>query len=389
MNDDNDGELFADDDELLEDIHPSDYRSLLVYSRDWTVGTILEQIKEGNINLDPEFQRRNAWNDEKRSGLIESLIVGIPVPQLVFAEDPEKRKSYIVIDGRQRLLTIAGFVNPEIEFWNKSVLRSLKLRKDLDGESYESLAKTDKDAHRELTNADVRCAVIASREETNDLLYYVFYRLNSGSVSLSTQELRQALSRGEFSRYLSKKTKRKIKLHSAMGLTGPDNRYRDSEVLLRYFAFSLFLEKYRGDLKDFLDKSMERLNKEWSKFGSKVEEEYKNLNAAIQRMESVFGKDGVGRRPLEGGGYDRRFNRALFEVEVYYFKLISAEDLVGKEEKLRKAFEKMFLEDSDFRAAVSTTTKALEQYRIRFTAMQRVINRALTLRLSAPAFQKP
>ncbi len=75
--------------------------------------------------------------------------------------------------------------DPEIDFWNKSVLKNLKLRKDLDGESYESLAKTDKDAHRELTNADVRCAVIASREATNDLLYYVFYRLNSGSVSMS------------------------------------------------------------------------------------------------------------------------------------------------------------------------------------------------------------
>ncbi len=78
-----------------------------------------------------------------------------------------------------------------------------------------------------------------------------------------------------------------------MGLTGPDNRYRDSEVLLRYFAFSLFLEKYGATFKDFLDKSMERLNEAWSKFGSKVEEEYKNLNTAIQKIE-VFGKMGSG-----------------------------------------------------------------------------------------------
>jgi hypothetical protein len=299
LSDETDGQLFADDDQLLEDIHPSDYRSLLVYSRDWTVGTILEQIKEGNINLDPEFQRRNAWNDEKRSGLIESLIVGIPVPQLVFAENPAKRKSYIVIDGRQRLLTIDGFVNTDIEFWGKPVLQNLKLRKDLNGETHESLAVNHKDAHRELTNADVRCAVIASREAANDLLYYVFFRLNSGSVSLSTQELRQALSRGEFSRYLSKTTKKTIPLHAIMGLTGPDNRYRDAEVLLRYFAFSLFLSKYRGNLKEFLDQAMDRLNREWTTYEPRIAEEYKSLNLAMRQLKSVFGSDGVGRRPLE------------------------------------------------------------------------------------------
>jgi hypothetical protein len=86
----------------------------VVYSRDWTVGTILAQIEQGNIDLNPNFQRRNAWNDEKRSRLIESLIIGVPIPEIVLAEDRERRKSFIVIDGKQRLLSILGYVHPEI-----------------------------------------------------------------------------------------------------------------------------------------------------------------------------------------------------------------------------------------------------------------------------------
>ena len=87
-----------------------DFNSLVVYSRDWTVETIYNQIEQENIDLDPKFQRRHAWQDDKKTRLIESLITGMPVPEVVFAEHPKKKRSFIVIDGKQRLLTIAGFI---------------------------------------------------------------------------------------------------------------------------------------------------------------------------------------------------------------------------------------------------------------------------------------
>ena len=79
--------------EIIEDIalKPKDISDLVVYSRDWTVETIVNQIKKSNIDLNPKFQRRNAWNDDRRSKLIESLIIGIPVPEIVLAEDVKKK----------------------------------------------------------------------------------------------------------------------------------------------------------------------------------------------------------------------------------------------------------------------------------------------------------
>lgn len=107
----------------LDDIGQTNEKAnLIVFSRDWTVATILNQIEQGNIDLNPGFQRRNAWNDKKRSKLIESIMIGYPIPEIVLAEDKNKRNSFIVIDGKQRLLTIAGFKNPEAyQYWTKKI----------------------------------------------------------------------------------------------------------------------------------------------------------------------------------------------------------------------------------------------------------------------------
>lgn len=75
--------------EINEDVLPENESEIVVYSRDWTIDTIISQIEQKNIDLNPKFQRRNAWDDARRSMLIESLIAGLPVPEIVLAEDPK------------------------------------------------------------------------------------------------------------------------------------------------------------------------------------------------------------------------------------------------------------------------------------------------------------
>src|ERR1700739_1003122 len=105
----NEDDVVNDNKEIIEDIASFDPTSIVVYSRDWTIETVYNQIINDNIDLNPQYQRRNAWTDEKRSKLIESIIIGYPVPEIVLAEDTVKKKSFAVIDGKQRLLTVAGF----------------------------------------------------------------------------------------------------------------------------------------------------------------------------------------------------------------------------------------------------------------------------------------
>ena len=97
--------------EDLEDLeHQNDWADgAVLWSTDWTCETVVSQLERGNIELNPTFQRRSAWTDKKQSLFIESLILGLPIPQLILAEDKNRKGSFIVIDGKQRLLEIRRF----------------------------------------------------------------------------------------------------------------------------------------------------------------------------------------------------------------------------------------------------------------------------------------
>ncbi len=251
-------EVISDNEEIIEDISPFDPSDIVVYSRGWTIETIFSQIKGNNIDLNPKYQRRNAWNDFKRSKLIESILIGYPVPEIVLAEDPKQKKSFAVIDGKQRLLTIAGFISPETYgYWDRPILTGLSVKQNLNKVTFSELSGNAKysDDFRQFLNASLRCTIITNFKE-NDILYDIFYRLNSGSVPLSTQELRQVLNRGEFANYLISTTNDLQPIHLVMKLTEPDKRLRDIEVLLRCISMILFGGTYTGNLKVFLDNAM-------------------------------------------------------------------------------------------------------------------------------------
>ncbi|HEL7888751.1 TPA: DUF262 domain-containing protein [Stenotrophomonas maltophilia] len=346
--------------------------SLVVYSRDWTVETILRQVEQGNIDLNPKFQRRNAWNDVKRSKLVESLIIGVPVPEIVLAEDVNKKKSFIVIDGKQRLLALAGFAEPaKYRSWDRPLLRGLQARPDLNDDDVASL-QAKPDDYRQLMNADIRCTVI-SNYQSSDVLYDIFYRLNTGSVPLSSQELRQVLKKGPFSDFLISVTDNVLPLHDVMRLGGPDNRLRDAEIVLRYIAISMNGMQYRGSLTPFLDDSMEMINSHWAQLKGPVEALFHELNDATLKLIDKFGKK-VGRKVVEGK-YESRFNRALFEVQTYYFGKIPDHLLAGvPAPDVVNAFADFCSNSAEFLDSIETTTKNLRRYRARFDLFRGFVN---------------
>ena len=325
--------------EITDDLEPQDLSQLIVFSRDWTIETIDNQIEQGNIQMNPGFQRRNAWDDTRRSRLVESLIAKLPVPEIVLAEDPRKPRSFIIIDGKQRLLTINGFIHPQSKYWDNPHLQPLKLLPKLSGKSYEDLKGANfSDEYRCFINADIRCTIIGGIKNT-DVLYDVFHRLNSGSVPLSTQELRQVLHKGDFADFLIKETNEVGNLHRVLSLDAPDTRLRDAEILLRFIALLLFAKVYRGNLKKFLDDAMGSATAKWDIYHLKVVESAKELNNAISSLENVFSIDQIGRKfNAKANRFERRFNRVLFEVEAFYFRLIPLNKLKAGKARFLKGF---------------------------------------------------
>ncbi|EON77538.1 hypothetical protein ADIS_1941 [Lunatimonas lonarensis] len=379
-----------DNDEIIEDIAPFETSSIVVYSRDWTIETMFSQIISKNIDLNPKYQRRNAWNDDKRSKLIESIIIGYPIPEIVLAENPLQKKSFAVIDGKQRLLTIAGFINPEeFGYWdNGGKLIKLTVLKNLVGYSYNDIKSNEKlsNEFREFLNAALRCTIITNFQ-ANDVLYDIFYRLNSGSVSLSTQELRQVLNRGEFADFLIETTNSIQPLHLVMNLSEPDKRLRDIEVLLRCLSMIEFSNTYSGNLKQFLDGTMAIMTKEWESYKTKVATIYHLINDSIELLKDIFGDYRFVGRKFTNDKPESRFNRVILEAQLFFFTRLPKE-LINENtiDKFKIGFINLCQNDSEFRSSVESSTKNIDSYRVRFQKLQHLMNESFGSNLNINPF---
>jgi len=361
------------DDDVDELSRPN--KDLVVYSRDWTVQTIISQIEQGNIDLNPSFQRRNAWKDDKRLRLIESLLLKYPVPEIVLAERSDKKRSFIVIDGKQRLQTIAGlYLSETYNIWNENKfgysknipeLSKVALNDFLTGKAYSDLK-------RELDNSDIRCTII-SNYDNEDILYDIFYRLNTGSTPLSSQELRQVLNKGGFSEYLISLTNTNLPVHKVLDIEKADDRLMDVDLVLRTLAFYTNGYNYRGSQKLFLDNYVNALNQDWQ---NKICETDRNVNEimnSIDFLSNIINYINIGRK-ISNNAFDWRFNKMLFEVQVLYSTrmknpLINPATISHYKEGLE-----ILLSDPEFSSSIESSTKTIDKYKIRFSKYEAFIN---------------
>lgn len=331
-----------DEDDLRGGI---DFRDAVVMSVDWTVDTIYQQIKKGNIQLDPVFQRRGAWDDVRKSRLIESIIVGMPIPNIVLAESRQGKGRFIVIDGKQRLLSIKEFFDGEL------ALKGLDIKLELNGRSFSDL---DRDDRNYFENSTIRSTLVRNWSD-DKFLYAIFYRLNSGSLPLSPQELRRALVGGHLLDEIEEYITASDPFQAVFGV-GLDRRMRDSELVLRFIAFDMALPKYDGDLKRFLDDIVSMCEEDWKASKSSVERSLSRLDRALVCARKVFAGDAF--KKYGDSGYERRMNRAVFDVVARTF---SDDDVAEWCESHAEDVVELFVTVcgfSEFKESVEKTTKS-------------------------------
>lgn len=368
-------ELYLNDEEGIENEDdlgnqdPSIYSKAVIWGTDWTTETIVNQLKRTNIDLNPDFQRRDAWSPNKKSKFIESLILGLPVPPIILAERKDKKNSFLVIDGKQRLLSIMQFCSEEgNKLFNRLFLQELEILSQLNKKNYNLLEDIpgEIDYKTQFDNQTIRTIVIKNWPNEK-FLYTVFLRLNTGSLKLSPQELRQALHPGDFLVYVNNYSETSLIVQEILKLKKVDSRMRDVEIILRYFAFKNFLNEYKGNLKEFLDDSCNKLNKDWGKNKDKYKKQTNDLEKAITFTTKIFGEKNRFSKYISGN-YTNIFNRTIFDIMVFYF---SDSDIRNKSDQytseIRSAFEDIMSNDDKFISSVSSSTKDLERTRNRYT----------------------
>jgi hypothetical protein len=357
----------------------------VVTGTDWTTETILNQLRKENIFLDPVFQRRDAWSQSRKGKFIESIVLGLPIPQLVLAESQDSKGTFIIIDGKQRLLTLQQFAGFNLDPDQKPLtLKGLLVRKDLNGKTYADF-QADASLKRYLTafeNQTIRTVVVRGWQ-SEKVLYIIFYRLNTSSVPLSPQELRQALHPGPFLRFAATYSETSPGLQRILHLKRPDFRMRDVELLVRYFAFKNYISTYSGNLKDFLDRTCKDLNREWKKRKVEILEQAGEFERAVSATFKILGRESAFRK-WDGERFEARFNRAIFDIMIYYF---SEREARQKALKMRNGIKSRFKElcsgNETFLKSLETTTKSIEATSIRYRTWGRAL-RGLGLPVAVP-----
>jgi hypothetical protein len=361
-----------------------DFRDVVLAPSDWTVQTLLSQMNSGNFELDPDFQRRNAWTDSRKSKFIESLLIGLPIPQIVLAEkETADGDQYIVIDGKQRLLALEAFHSDT----KPLRLSQLSVLSDLNGLTREEILE-DVDLRRNVSRLDNRTIrTVVIRKWSNDsFLHLVFHRINHQTLALSAQELRQALNPGPFTRFADKYAGASVELHRVLGASQqPDFRMRDVELLVRHTALRYRIDQYGGNLKRFLDDACREFNRDWGADSTLFEQAAADCDAAIVNVEGLFGDRAF--RRVTATGWETRFNRAVFDAMTFHFvvpEIVSA--ALDRGPELVEAYEQLSIGDPTFASALASTTKTVSATVYRLEAWGRVLARTLGLTVRVPTF---
>jgi len=306
---------------------------------DSSLSLLSEQLENKDMII-PFYQRNFVWKIEQASKLIESFIIGLPVPQIFLYVNDDAILE--VIDGQQRLMSIKYFMDGyfgETKTDRRQIfrLKGLSEASSLNGKTFSELSSKDQ---RKLRNATLRAIHIKqlSPSRRNDCVFHIFERLNTGGTQLKPQEIRNAVFRGEIVMALQELNSNNGWM-KALKIKTNDKHQRDMEFVLRIFSLYKNWEEYEKPMIRFLNEAM-RENRD---FSSPKAKKFANrfpivMKAIAQNIEAPFRPRGVVNMAVMDS-----IVVALLECENFDFS------------KLKETYEKI-LSDTNFQRTTAMST---------------------------------
>ncbi|HHX8715861.1 DUF262 domain-containing protein [Vibrio diabolicus] len=321
------------------------------------VSLIFDRLSFGEIELQPDFQRKDrVWPDPRKSKLIESILMGLPLPVFYFAEKPNG--DWIIVDGLQRITTIYDFMRGEFS------LNGLEVLEELNGKDFSGLERAEQ---RKIREYPLTAHLIDMATDKDNIIVELFHRINTYGVKLSEQEIRSALNQGtsvKFLRYLASTPEFKSATHGKI----KSDRQKDMELCLSALSFMLRgyksfdnqYNKYLSDAmesmnahtlklddEDLLDEGMSKLSAEYSPVYKLIADKFKN---GLKIAEQVFGDYAF--KKIPDSAKKVPISKPLFELIVTYFSELSEEQayqvISRSDELIDMLYEAIDKDSSDY-----------------------------------------
>lgn len=265
-------------------------KDMVVDSYPMSIGEVMNLYKDNELDVHPEFQRFFRWDEEQKTKLIESILLGIPIPPIFVSQRMDG--TWDVIDGQQRLSTILQFLHvlkkDNGEMYPSLVLRSTRFLPSLGGVCWDDESKFLPEQKITFKREKINFTIIKETMENDTSKYEMFQRLNTGGTHLSAQEIRNCLmimiNKPLYETMNELHNDPNFKDCVPLTETQSDERY-DLELIVRYLLYVAFTD----DFMDRIDKSRSMdvfITEELEKFAQHTDATL--LSESTQRFPRVF-----------------------------------------------------------------------------------------------------
>lgn len=341
-------EMFIDDEIVLEnendELNYLEYsgnaekpifESVRVTKKDFSVYELYRKYKKGQLILEVDFQRNKLWGNKQKRELIESILMGLPLPIFYFKQ--QNNSTYAVVDGKQRLSTLFEFLD------NRFALKSLKILKFLNNKKFEDLVEELGIYQSQLEDYQVYSHVILP-PTPDKILFDIFDRVNRGGTKLNKQEIRNALYHGEGLKMIKSVTESDEFVAATRIEPSKDIRMKGSYLVTRFLSFYLLLKdllmkegrkyEYSGDLDDLIEATLLQLNT------SSLDKlnEFKQLTINCLELSNAILGRGAFRRGIDES---KPINMNIFETTMYFMSLIVESNRLIANTRIKSGLQKI------------------------------------------------
>ena len=292
------------------------FKMVRVSKKDFSIFELHRKYKAKKLILEVDFQRDFVWEPKQQCELIESILMGLPLPIFYFKQQDDAK--YVVVDGKQRLSTLFLFLE------NKFALKNLKILKFLNGKRYEDLVDELGIYQSQLEDYQVYSHIILP-PTPDKVLFDIFDRVNRGGTKLNKQEIRNALYHGNGLVLMKEITETEEFVRVTRIDVKKDRRMKGSYLLTRFLAFYLlFNEKleyenkpyrYNGDIDILIESTLKYLN---NASKEELNELKKIIVSCLEKAEKVLGR-GAFRKDMSPS---KPINMNIFETTMYFMTLV-------------------------------------------------------------------
>lgn len=300
--------------EQVENIENS--KRVFVEKKDFPLSTIRDMFDEGEIIPQPEYQRDFVYDEIKSSKLVESALMGIPIPTIYLCEESDG--TFSIIDGQQRMTSFVKFLKNEFK------LKKLEELKELNGLYFKDL---DKNTQRTIKNTSLNTIILT--EKSQELKYEIFARLNQGSVALTKQELRNCIYRGTFNNLLENIAETNKYLTDLF--VNENKRKNYQSYILRFFALRN-LNEYSSSI----DKTMNiYMSKHQYDDDETIQKHKKLFNGTIDIIKQILGEKAFCAYDRQNGTFMNKFSGSIYDSIAIAFSMFNSHDLIKHADKIR------------------------------------------------------